>query len=675
MDTNYRYTTTTHSFHKNAKLSFLFVLYIFSLAGILSGCSAVLGGKVSSSDNTVLFLSMSSQDNGILESIARSSAQNDSTRTIAPDYDFTNMLRLYLTGISDLDGTTIGPLPVDHQTITWQQQNLQATVSVNTNLELTSWSLTLWAVPSITQVQNLSHLQNGAALRGDTYIDLTHTTSCHFNMGTTGLSGTGGIQVTVAGSNNFPTAGFVSAGVGSQQNMGIYLTDYRGTVVQTITGTPVQLPSANFFVTGGSNPPQVTAPTSINFSQIPAGTYNLEIRLRLQSNGPIYVYSESIVIAPNMTNTKNLLVPDILGVVTAPTNLTATYKTNGEDKYKGVYQTRFQWQDNSNNELGFELELAQLDNGMSVPTLPTNDLEWQSFMTGADIISYGENVFESADYLSGSTMPNASELSLNLRLGKQYLARIRALGDGTQSHWTYMTLPTTGTGYSQFTGTTLSRFYISYNLNGGIYDSDGTGPTAPSTSDELLYFYCHENGQGIPILAPLGGGRDTQAFLLLNGIETWAGWLLGDLSEYPGEQAPYNYGFPENLILIANYNSSYPMNGAWLKINNRSVNPYPGAAITIPRSENNYTMHFDLTLPQDAHGITDFTYDAVTVIFSWPDTHGPLFVFDTNTSMIPGQTLRISVSTSGMLQGGYLMKIECRKGSSVSSMVANITMT
>lgn len=111
-----------------------------------------------------------------------------------------------------------------------------------------------------------------------------------------------------------------------------------------------------------------------------------------------------------------------------------------------------------------------------------------------------------------------------------------------------------------------------------------------------------------------------------------------------------------------------------MKVNGRSVNPYPGATLHIPRNENNNTLHFDLTLPQDAYGIANFTYDAVTVIFSWPDTHGPLFIFDTNTSMIPGQPLRISVSTLGMFAGDYFMKIECRKGSSVSSMVSSIAM-
>ena len=677
MAINYRGRLYLRLFYGSNWLHIFFLALIIFLVIVFTGCAAVLGGQVASNKtnkNRILFLSISCSDATIMENIVKDSGQKGGVRTIAPIYDFTGSLYLYLTGVNNLDESSLGPMLIEKNTIVWQSNNLTASLPLSAGLTQESWNLTLWATTSNT-IQTLTDLQSNAVLKGETHVDLTNTSSCHFNMGTRGVSGAGGLNITVAGARGFPATGFVSSSVPDQPNMGIYLTDYTGKIVQDSSGSNIELSSGDFFVVDGSNPTGVTAPVRLNKGGIPAGTYNLEVRLRLQPDGIRYVYSEPIVIGPNMTTTKELLVPDILGAVNEPSNLISTYKTGSENKDAGVYQVRFQWQDNSNNELGFELQLAQLDSGMIVQSLPTNDTEWTSLIMGSTILSYGENVFESQNYVSGSTMSNANELQLKLNLGKRYLARIRALGDGANSAWSYMEFPSSGdAGYSVFSGSTVSRFYISYNLRGGVYDSDGTGPATPSTSDELLYFFCHENGGGIQLLAPTGGGRDSRPSLLLNGVEVWSGWLQGNLSEYPGNAQPYNYGFPENLVLIANYGSSYPLEGTWLKVNGRSVNPYPGATVRIPRNENNNTLHFDLTLPQDAYGIANFTYDAVTVIFSWPDTHGPLFIFDTNTSMIPGQPLRISVSTLGMFAGDYFMKIECRKGSSVSSMVSSIAM-
>ncbi len=72
-----------------------------------------------------------------------------------------------------------------------------------------------------------------------------------------------------------------------------------------------------------------------------------------------------------------------------------------------------------------------------------------------------------------------------------------------------------------------------------------------------------------------------------------------------------------------------------MKVNGRSVNPYPGATLHIPRNENNNTLHFDLTLPQDAYGIANFTYDAVTGTVVAGTTSSMERLWNANTSNLP----------------------------------------
>ena len=209
MAINYRGRLYLRLFYGSNWLHISFLALIIFLVIVFTGCAVVLGGQVASNKtnkNRILFLSISCSDAIIMENIVKDSGQKGGVRTIAPIYDFTGSLYLYLTGVNNLDESSLGPMLIEKNTIVWQSNNLTASLPLSAGLTQESWNLTLWATTSNT-IQTLTDLQSNAVLKGETHVDLTNTSSCHFNMGTRGVSGAGGLNITVAGARGFPATG------------------------------------------------------------------------------------------------------------------------------------------------------------------------------------------------------------------------------------------------------------------------------------------------------------------------------------------------------------------------------------------------------------------------------------------------------------------------------------
>lgn len=262
------------------------------------------------------------------------------------------------------------------------------------------------------------------------------------------------------------------------------------------------------------------------------GTYNFVVTFKDETAGKKaeWVWSDKIMIFPGVTTDEDVYISRIVqDPPKAPAALVVSYEGSenlpATDEDQVFYKATFKWLGkyleestlkDITNETHFELEVAnisgvagkslsefKLDSTDALST--TNPIKWSDDSAATSSIeyiklstdgktntksvirdtstnkgtgtikAYNYAVSKDNDYVKGSLYANNEEITLWLKLGEEYAARIRAVNKTGASPWTYVSLkdspaPSTlahPTGTFLFLEKTINEYYIKYWLNGG----------------------------------------------------------------------------------------------------------------------------------------------------------------------------------------------------------------
>lgn len=333
-------------------------------------------------------------------------------------------------------------------------------------------------------------------------------------------------------------------------------------------------------------------------TKLAPGTYSFILEFENTSTQIKWTWNDRIMIFPgDKTDETQYLQEIIMKSPKAPewlyasavTTSTSPYipKTNAFDASDDYYQVVFQWADwalesdkpeDICNETHFELQISDIT-GIKADTVDfTNKNETASLFkhteaTESDPEKYETNFKDSGDqsqtypvmifdqsypskkpyYVDGSMLANNQKLTVNLELGKQYVARIRAVNDTGASDWTYVELkkdilhfPTkvaierahiTLDG-EYFKGSTINNYRVRYYLNGGESVKTGEGETWTWKGDFIDYYGPVKEDDGSIGLYFKDFYKDGEG--LKNGDIRLTGWKEGSSSNasyYPVSEA------------------------------------------------------------------------------------------------------------------------------------------
>lgn len=240
------------------------------------------------------------------------------------------------------------------------------------------------------------------------------------------------------------------------------------------------------------------------------GVYDFEVIFTLRSDtSKKYIFTTTLFVLPNMNLSQSVAIPDVIEhAPNAPSQLKASYKepANANSLY---YDVNFTWNDNSNNECYFSLDIQEIVPRAEYSKIQPSTYEWTSDYI-SDLYSssyretYEKSVESSNKYISGTLMHSANStgsLTLKFELGKRYVARICAVNDAGKSDYTYLDLSAGATGTSGFvnfatTAKTINLFSLTYEMAGGtLYYTDG------NTENNYLIYYYTQTDYGVPIIS------------------------------------------------------------------------------------------------------------------------------------------------------------------------------
>lgn len=348
------------------------------------------------------------------------------------------------------------------------------TGTIELDFPVTTYSFTL-AVTEVEPAELTStEILNKAIFVGYTQADLSYSKTVKFNLSTNGLKAPGKAFL------NF----YLDSSTWSDDQVSDLLSNYKVTV--GLFDAEGALKSG---VWGLENLSKTTAISSGGwFSSILPGTYDMKISMSEQRGEHIICsYSDKIIISPNRTINADVYIPNILlELPKAPSDFKAAYCMdyrfykgtelidNGDGTYTSksgielssnddlekydfnTYGILLSWEDNSNNETGFKVTLADLskiNDGVRVPSeiianLPAviTDSYWKDTVEpflgqGAvvDVFSPGSYT-NSADYIAGSLEKNSTSLVVFGTIGSCYIAKIEAVNAAGLSDACYVSL-------------------------------------------------------------------------------------------------------------------------------------------------------------------------------------------------------------------------------------------
>ena len=194
-------------------------------------------------------------------------------------------------------------------------------------------------------------------------------------------------------------------------------------------------------------------------TSLPNGTYNLNIEFSDKTpNAKKYIYSDGVYIYGNQTTEKDIYIPDIIDhAPDKPSDLTASYKIMDSGT---AYYANFSWNDNSNNEHYFKMEVRKLASSVSNVEGSANDfsLAGESIVLGNSLSeTYYDSTVNGGNNLLHHSSGTDKVMSIKLKfaLGEKYIVRLCAVNDGGASDWCYLNLSSTETlpeGYSDSSG-------------------------------------------------------------------------------------------------------------------------------------------------------------------------------------------------------------------------------
>lgn len=218
-------------------------------------------------------------------------------------------------------------------------------------------------------------------------------------------------------------------------------------------------------LSGVTNVPPDPSAVPLYSATLQQGTYTFYVSYtKKNDSSAVYTWTDSIFVTSNRTIRKTVALADIIDhAPAAPSAFKAAYQDF--DSSSVWCYVNFAWDDNANNERGFEIELLAVSAGQSDGDI-TSDMAgcWDSLtpdgskVTGSFTQNGGAYIqsFDQSGYgVDGSLLKNSQSATFKLSRGYRYLARIRSVGTfkADPSDWVYVdfTLGGTGkTGYSAF---------------------------------------------------------------------------------------------------------------------------------------------------------------------------------------------------------------------------------
>ena len=529
---------------KNRYVAVLAVLTLF-----IAGCSHNLVGRMSGDGSAESTVTFSVTDIPTNYDAMIHQAQNPAPRSILPNAPFNyTSARFFLTGTSnsgEIFPSTEVTLDASHQFT----QNLSAHV----------WDLTLTGYKG-------PDTDNIKVLIGHCTIDLTTTNgTATFKMSTKGLTTPGTVKVSGTVKDPDSLCTYYEMAIYNAYS-GKLITEY--TPIGASAPTPIDTVKTETSITHSGTPATFT----FTYEKTPAVTLNAGVydyRMVFYKGTPgsgtvIGSWSDALVVDPGCDLDQNIGTIDPLNKKPEPpAHLRAYLVNNSEDTEGRYFYTKLTWE-KGKYETNYELRLTPYSGNpltqgtpviygfKSTYTTPPTDLE--EFVT-------------SPIYHSGNLIYGSEECTLKLELGKVYDVEIRAhnyLGEAPAATWVARetsggTVPANCTLFDGTNGSHISRYRITYNLNGGelILSGQPTNKPIQGTYSEYQYY----TGTPVSLMtitatpSPLPGTATDN--YLTRGAVAFTGW--GKLPSAP----PYTptplttYNGYENIIVTAAYGHSF----------------------------------------------------------------------------------------------------------------------
>ena len=563
-------------------VSYIFTKIIFLIlafaAFCLASCSELVSGEVYEKNDIsrYMYITLDSGDSTL--------ALKTSSRSITPNpIDLSNSLQNYYFYIWGKSQTgNFSPKKVDFES------SSNSTGTVYLDFPVTSYAFTLAVTDTeITELTSSTIIEK-AIFIGYTQADLTYSKTVKFNLSTNGLSAPGKAFL------NF----YLDSDSWTDEQVSRLLANYTVRV-----GLFNSNGSAQTAQWGLENLSKTTAVSSQNyFSSIVPGTYDMQVTF--YERGGIYqvgIYSDKIVILPNRTINADIYLPNVLlDLPACPTNFKAAYcmdyrfytVTKRFDNGDGTASTQyglsltsndqieeydfntygllFSWQDNSNNETGFKITIADLSkiyDGVllpselvaSVPSTMTDEF-WKQYVEPYQGQSEKVRIFtpdnysSSLDYFAGSLEKNKTSLIVYGTFGSCYIAKIEAINSAGISQACYVTLDEDFNAYvddENYTNNTavyagsafsapsnpcrvMNRYKISYYLcDGKISYTYGPNTVISSKTWLVKYYTYGESSIDCYTAADTAEGTIDSPALIYYGNDTsltgkrWNRWQFG----------------------------------------------------------------------------------------------------------------------------------------------------
>lgn len=208
---------------------------------------------------------------------------------------------------------------------------------------------------------------------------------------------------------------------------------------------------------GVTNVPPDPSALPLYSATLQQGTYTFYVNYTKNDSSAVYTWTDSIFVTSNRTIRKTVALSDIIDhAPAAPSAFKAAYQDF--DSSSDWCYVNFAWDDNANNERGFEIELLAVSAGQSDGDI-TSDMAgcWDSLtpdgskVTGSFTQNGGAYIksFDQSGYgVDGSLLKNSQSATFKLSRGYRYLARIRSVGTfkADPSDWVYVDFTLGGTG-------------------------------------------------------------------------------------------------------------------------------------------------------------------------------------------------------------------------------------
>lgn len=587
---------------KNRKSIFAF--FAICAAMIFASCSNLTDANVSSSseDKNTLNIEVTNYDEVVTQA---SKSANRASRTIIPDSFDSDGVDLYIYGVATTGDKFTAPVIVEFEgNADAAGANPSKTVGkIKIDAEAEVWEFTLAAVAKDDVPATPDEMKTKAVLIAYASLDMTYGDTAKFTLSPDGLTKAASVAMKLYNDDWTTPDGY-------KITAGIYkLTDGADA---TTTGDGKGTTTIKENLSLGTS-----APADANYTllSMTPGTYLFKVIYTSDATKKSFVWSDTLIVLPGKPVDSSIAIPNVIGEKpSVPTGFKASYKADSEDERIGYYTVDFEWSRGSNNELSYELEVLPL---ADATTLPSSDDKWNTAATGTKALPFDAKFSSSDFYSSGSLLTGNTAAAAYLELGVRYAARLRAVNDAGKSVWAYVTVD--GTKGTAFTSAVISRYRITYNLNGGVYYAD-KDTSKPGSAVNIVEYFCEKTTGGNAILQPDGNGDDglLKATADANSA-TWGAWVTGDGTKFT-ETA---YTGSANLELFAKYSSGtqdveflkkedYFIKGTWLTVDGTQLTDGQ-KTLTIDASAKDSSI-WNFKTAADTNKITgEFKYDSVTI--------------------------------------------------------------